>query len=62
MQYITRVDGLFVVVQMARFTKVTAENYKKGLEDAHNRFRWVCKINKSVFSFSHDIYLISHSL
>lgn len=25
--------------KMARFTKVTAENYKKGLEDAHNRFR-----------------------
>lgn len=25
--------------QMARFTKVTAENYKKGFEDAHNRFR-----------------------
>uniref|UniRef100_A0A671NYJ3 Coiled-coil-helix-coiled-coil-helix domain containing 3b n=1 Tax=Sinocyclocheilus anshuiensis TaxID=1608454 RepID=A0A671NYJ3_9TELE len=23
----------------AQFTKVTAENYKKGLEDAHNRFR-----------------------
>ncbi|XP_026058197.1 mucin-17-like isoform X2 [Carassius auratus] len=25
--------------KMARFTKVTAENYKKGLEDAHKRFR-----------------------
>uniref|UniRef100_A0A8C2Q2P5 Coiled-coil-helix-coiled-coil-helix domain containing 3b n=1 Tax=Cyprinus carpio TaxID=7962 RepID=A0A8C2Q2P5_CYPCA len=25
--------------KMAQFTKVTAENYKKGLEDAHNRFR-----------------------
>uniref|UniRef100_A0A671K6Y1 Vegetative cell wall protein gp1-like n=1 Tax=Sinocyclocheilus anshuiensis TaxID=1608454 RepID=A0A671K6Y1_9TELE len=24
--------------KMAQFTKVTAENYKKGLEDAHNRF------------------------
>uniref|UniRef100_A0A672NFV9 Coiled-coil-helix-coiled-coil-helix domain containing 3b n=1 Tax=Sinocyclocheilus grahami TaxID=75366 RepID=A0A672NFV9_SINGR len=25
--------------KMAQFTKVTAENYKKGLEDAHNHFR-----------------------
>lgn len=62
MQYITHVDCLFVVVQMARFTKVTAENDKKGFEDAHNRFRCVCKIIKSVFSFSNDIYLISLSL
>ncbi|XP_043083799.1 coiled-coil-helix-coiled-coil-helix domain containing 3b isoform X2 [Puntigrus tetrazona] len=29
--------------KMAQFTKVTAENHKKGLEDAHNRFRR-CKI------------------
>ncbi len=61
MQYITHVDCLFVV-QMARFTKVTAENYKKGFEDAHNRFRWEFEINKSGFSFSNDISLISLSL